>query len=633
MEKVTLGGDRLGAGNKQKVILHGFERTNVDLSYIWRSTMAAGTLVPFLCEIGLPGDTIDIKLRSHGNTNPTVGPLFGSYKCQYDLFQVPIRLYNSWLHNNKMKVGNEMKNVMLPQMVLGVDSLPNEELYGYEQINPSCILSYLGLRGIGQSQPNSSRSFNAVPLLAYWEIYKQYYANLQEEIGVVVHAINSLPNPITSIELGGITIPEYPTQNAKMILDTDTLIIVFNGDMNTKLLDFEVDGLGWLNVESIFQIQILSKDTLQAIPRYSYYGYDLLSYRWNGGDPEGKITLEQFELENIDKMREALLREDGNVAFNVMAQGLKPYTNLDAKLASQYCRIFSQEGLGVKTYQSDIFNNWLNEAWIGNIATQSAVSTISGSFTIDELTIKKKVWELLNRIAVSGGTYNDWLTATYDQKAYNRAESPVYIGGMSEELVFQEVISQSGTTGQPLGTIAGKGRFDNKRGGRVTVKCDEHCYIIGIVSLTPRIDYSQGNRYDTALQNMDEFHKPGLDQIGFQDLITEQMAWWTTKEDSQGNWNVQSAGKQPAWINYQTNYNRTFGNFAIPNNQMFMTLNRRYEWDDVTKDIKDLTTYIDPSKYNFVFAETALDSQNFWMQIGVDIEARRKMSAKIMPNL
>ena len=72
-------------------------------------------------------------------------------------------------------------------------------------------------------------------------------------------------------------------------------------------------------------------------------------------------------------------------------------------------------------------------------------------------------------------------------------------------------------------------------------------------------------------------------------------------------------------------------NFAIPNNEMFMTLNRRYEM--FNGEIKDLTTYIDPSKYNFIFAETKIDAQNFWMQIGVNLEARRKMSAKIMPNL
>ena len=48
--------------------------------------------------------------------------------------------------------------------------------------------------------------------------------------------------------------------------------------------------------------------------------------------------------------------------------------------------------------------------------------------------------------------------------------------------------------------------------------------------------------------------------------------------------------------------------------------------------IDDLTTYIHPQKYNNIFAQTSIDAQNFWVQIGVDIEARRKLSAKVMPN-
>ena len=62
-----------------------------------------------------------------------------------------------------------------------------------------------------------------------------------------------------------------------------------------------------------------------------------------------------------------------------------------------------------------------------------------------------------------------------------------------------------------------------------------------------------------------------------------------------------------------------------------MVLNRRYESDRF--GIKDLTTYIDPAKFNHIFAYTRRDAQNFWAQIKVDIKARRKMSAKIIPNL
>ena len=100
-----------------------------------------------------------------------------------------------------------------------------------------------------------------------------------------------------------------------------------------------------------------------------------------------------------------------------------------------------------------------------------------------------------------------------------------------------------------------------------------------------------------------------------------------------GQWETRSQGKQPAWVNYMTNVNRTYGYFAIPDNSMWMTFNRNYEFDNLYDGITDATTYIDPSKYNNIFANTALDSQNYWVQIAVDMYARRKMSAKIMPNL
>ena len=36
-------------------------------------------------------------------------------------------------------------------------------------------------------------------------------------------------------------------------------------------------------------------------------------------------------------------------------------------------------------------------------------------------------------------------------------------------------------------------------------------------------------------------------------------------------------------VNYMTNYNKTYGNFANSADQMYMTLNRRYEMDETTE--------------------------------------------------
>ena len=178
-------------------------------------------------------------------------------------------------------------------------------------------------------------------------------------------------------------------------------------------------------------------------------------------------------------------------------------------------------------------------------------------------------------------------------------------------------------------------------GGKITIKCSEHCYIIGIASITPYVDYSQGNEWDVNLKTMDDFHKPALDSIGFQDLITEQLAWWDTRINDNGTITKKSAGKQPAWANYMTDVNKVYGNFAKDTDQMFMIMNRNYEHEVTFNEttgaqgvkIKDLTTYIDPKKFNHIFAYTRRDAQNFWVQIGINAHVRRKMSAKVIPNL
>ena len=52
---------------------------------------------------------------------------------------------------------------------------------------------------------------------------------------------------------------------------------------------------------------------------------------------------------------------------------------------------------------------------------------------------------MYNDIAVSGGTYQDWLQVMFNGEFWDKSEIPMYMGGMSQEIVFQEVISNSAT--------------------------------------------------------------------------------------------------------------------------------------------------------------------------------------------
>ncbi len=407
MKDQKLGGDRLGSGSNMKVEMRNYERSTHDLGFVWKSTMGVGTLVPFMSEVMLPGDSFEINLKNHMMTIPTNGPLFGSFKVQLDVFKCPIRLYMKELHNNQLNIGMNMATLKLPQLRL---------------------------------------------------------------------------------------------------------------------------------------------------------------------------------------------------------------------------RAKNPEGLDV--------DNGINEI--------TKVMVVDDGIYLDDLNIMQKVFYMLNRVAVSDGSYKSWLETVYAHKVSNWVvESPMYVGGLIKELTFDEVIStaevNNESVNQPLGSLGGRGVMGSKnKGGYINVKADEPCILLGLISLTPRIDYSQGNKWDTNLKTMDDLHKPQLDGIGFQDVITDQMHFLDTRITNTGKVVFKSAGKQPAWINYMTNVNQCRGNFAIDGQEMFMTLNRKYEIETAGESIVgigDLTTYIDPVKFNDIFSVGKLDTMNFWAQIKVDIKARRKMSAKVMPNL
>ena len=209
--------------------------------------------------------------------------------------------------------------------------------------------------------------------------------------------------------------------------------------------------------------------------------------------------------------------------------------------------------MAVKTYLNDRFNNWLETESIEYINNASAVTISGGKFTMDQLNFSQKMYDYLNRVAVSGGSYYDWLEAAYDSNLFRRSEMPVFRGGYIKNVVFQEVISQALSEEQPLATLGGIGRSANdQKGGHIVIKPTEPCYIYAILSFTPRIDYSQGNKWHMLLENMENLFKPPFNQIGFQDDMNEPRAWWTTHHNG-SDWVMTAAGYLPAHIEYQTN--------------------------------------------------------------------------------
>lgn len=692
--KVSIGKDTLGGGKKMTTRLNNYNRSTHDLSNVCRTSAAVGTLIPTLYHLVLPGDTFPIQTRCHTLTHPTIGPLFGSFKQQNDFFFCPIRLYNAMLHNNALNIGLNMKQVKFPifpipyssytdksNMAGSNDSLLNE-------VNPSSLVAYTGVRALSTLEPYgvNMKTFNCIKLMMYYDIFKNYYANKQEDKFYVIsgNTYYLYKQIATSLEKGQMCITLANSSDEQVSWDIITTgvpnqknstgdypknpgiyqcwilaIRPYTQDKDSGQIEISIDmQTGWLTesggtvggqqtiqiygtINNLIEKGVLTNITDSvngSLADTEYYKINQVTFLptqqtfktyFYVNKPSLAVSVEarynSYELSTIDDMRE-----------NILAAGKNQYVSQDPFIIDIFKPIQTKNGiapscsqplvgLALKTYQSDINTNWVNTEWIDGetgINAITAIDTSGGSFTLDTLNLAKKVYTMLNRIAVSDGSYNAWIKTVYTSGGLNHIETPLYLGGSSLEIEFQEVVNNSGTEEQPLGTLAGRGIATNHKGGNIVFKADEPGYIFCITSITPRVDYFQGNEWDNYLMSLDDLHKPQLDGIGFQDRLFRNVNANTPYAMA-----GKSIGKQPAWIEYMTNVNKTYGNFALIENEGWMCLNR------IFGDINTYTTYIFPHLYNNIFADTDITAQNFWIQIAFNTKPRRVMSAKVIPNI
>ncbi len=585
-------------------------------------------------------------------------------QVKFPIYTVP---YNLYTDKSKMEGSN--------------DSLLNE-------VNPSSLVAYTGVRALSTLGPYGStmKTFNCIKIMMYYDIFKNYYANKQEKKFYVIsgNTYYLYKQIATSLKEGNICLAianstdsqstwsvvatglpntkgskgEYPKVNTNYqawvlainpyTQDSAIGQIEVQINFNTGWLTETGSNIGGLKnikiygtINNLVENNILTNITgkvKSAANGVEYYKINettflpteqTLKTYFYINEPTTAASVEaryqSYDLTVIDDMRE-----------NILLAGKGQYISQDPFIVDIFKPVQTKNGvapscsqpmvgLALKTYQSDINTNWVNTEWIDGetgINAITAIDTSGGSFTLDTLNLAKKVYTMLNRIAVSDGSYNAWIQTVYTSGGLNHIETPLYLGGSSLEIEFQEVVNNSGTEDQPLGTLAGRGMATNHKGGNIVFKADEPGYIFCITSLTPRVDYFQGNEWDNYLLTLDDLHKPQLDGIGFQDRLYRNVNANTPYAMS-----GKSIGKQPAWIEYMTNVNKTYGNFALVENEGWMCLNR------IFGDISTYTTYIFPHLYNNIFADTDITAQNFWIQIAFNTKPRRVMSAKVIPNI
>lgn len=170
--------------------------SNFDLSRTWCSDYFLGTLIPSFVEELLPGDHVSVSASNDVWTAPLISPLLGSLDQELAFFFIPSRLYQQDMDINKRMF--DIENVTYPTVIM-----PASDSYGYNTsvipntaaltifargVPAGSLLDYLGFApgtqfGPGLATDSAARTFNAIPLIGYFDIFRNYYA--AQEVDVV----------------------------------------------------------------------------------------------------------------------------------------------------------------------------------------------------------------------------------------------------------------------------------------------------------------------------------------------------------------------------------------------------------------------------------------------------------------
>ena len=99
-----------------------------------------------------------------------------------------------------------------------------------------------------------------------------------------------------------------------------------------------------------------------------------------------RTSLEKYLLENLDTIRDKILLKAGDIVFDISDESMSvaPFTNFAKRTKEGNLNTINpQYGLCLKTYNSDLYQNWINTEWIEGVTginEASAVDVADGKF-------------------------------------------------------------------------------------------------------------------------------------------------------------------------------------------------------------------------------------------------------------
>ena len=171
--------------------------------------------------------------------------------------------------------------------------------------------------------------------------------------------------------------------------------------------------------------------------------------------------------------------------------------------------------------------------------------------SINELRRAFRLQEWLERNARGGSRYIEIIQSHFGVKSSDaRLQRPEFLGGSSTPVTISEVLqnSESGvasTDPTPQGNMAGHG-VSVGQSNNVSYMCEEHGFIIGIMSIMPKSAYQQGIPKLYSKFDKFDYFWPSFANIGEQPILNQELYF-----DESDNKNDDVFGYTPRYAEYK----------------------------------------------------------------------------------
>lgn len=255
-------------------------------------------------------------------------------------------------------------------------------------------------------------------------------------------------------------------------------------------------------------------------------------------------------------------------------------------------------------------------------------AVLNSGITINDFRNVNALQRYLELSQLRGYRYKDLMSAHLDVDIrYNELMMPEFIGGCSRDINVSQVTSTANTLVDGVETQVGD--YKAQAGlvgqcGDITKYCDEHGFIIGLLTIVPVPVYGQHMQKFWFKRSQFDYFSPEFANIGLQSVTKKEIAPLNISPDQFDK----AFGYQRPWYEYLSSLDQSHGLFNTSLRNFI--LNRTFGSEvNLTGDF----LHVDPKQLNDVFSSTLENDDKFLGEVYFDVKVKTAVPSSVLPRL